>query len=76
VAAISKAELLRLNLAERLDLIEELWDSIATDSQSAEQVPLTQEEQTLLDARLEEHRTDPSAARPWAEVRAAILKQR
>jgi putative addiction module component (TIGR02574 family) len=51
-------------------------DSIATDSQSAELVPLTEEEQTLLDARLEEHRADPSAARPWAEVRAEILKQR
>jgi hypothetical protein len=27
----------------------------------------------MLDQRLREHRNDPSAARPWAEVRAAIL---
>jgi putative addiction module component (TIGR02574 family) len=76
VTAISKAELLELDIAERLDLIEELWDSIATDSQSAEQIPLTEDERTLLDARLQEYRADPRAARPWAEVRAEILKLR
>jgi putative addiction module component (TIGR02574 family) len=76
MAAISKAELLKLEVAERLELIEELWDSIAGDPHGGDQVPLTDEERALLETRLQAHRADPDAARPWAEVRAEILKQR
>jgi putative addiction module component (TIGR02574 family) len=76
VASISKAELLKLDVAERLELIEELWDSIASDPQVVGQLPLTDDERRLLDARLQGHRASPGAARPWSEVRAAILKQR
>ncbi len=74
--AISKAELLKLDVAERLELIEELWDSIAADPHGGDLVPMTHEERALLDARLEEHRTDPGAARRWFEVRGDILKRR
>ena len=76
MATISKAELLKLDVAERLELIEELWDSIAADPDASARLPLTDDERALLDARLEEHRANPSAARPWAEVRAEILKRR
>lgn len=76
MVAISKADLLELNVVERLELIEELWDSIATDSQSAAQIPLTDDERELIDARLREYRASPNEARPWPEVRAEILKQR
>jgi putative addiction module component (TIGR02574 family) len=76
VASISKAELLKLDVAERLELIEELWDSIAADSRSGDLVPLTDEVRALLDARLQEHQADPGAARPWPEVRADILERR
>lgn len=73
---IAKADLLKLDVAERLELIEELWDSIASDPTAASQIPLTDAERALLDERLREHRAHPDAARPWAEVRAEILKQR
>ena len=76
MASISKAELLKLDVAERLELIEELWDSIAADPHGGDLVPMTDEERALLDARLQEHRADPGAARPWPEVRADILKRR
>ena len=72
----SRAELLKLDVATRLELIEELWDSIASDPAAAAQLPVTDTERELLDQRLREHREDPTAARPWAEVRAEILKQR
>ena len=76
VAAISKAELLELEVTERLELIEELWDSIAADPNGGDLVPLTDEQRALIETRLQEYRADPQAARPWAEVRAEILKQR
>jgi putative addiction module component (TIGR02574 family) len=76
VAAISKFDLLQLGVAERLALIEELWDSIAAEPGGAALVPLTEDERRMLDARLLERRANPGAARSWHDVRAEILKQR
>jgi putative addiction module component (TIGR02574 family) len=73
---LSRAEILKLDLASRLELIEELWNSIAEDPAAAAQLPFTQAERTMLDEQLREHRGDPLAARPWDEVRAEILKGR
>lgn len=73
---IAKADLMKLDIAERLELIEELWDSIASDQSAAGQIPLTDDERALLDERLREHRANPDAARPWAEVQAEILNRR
>ena len=76
MAMPSTAELLKLDVPTRLRLIEELWDSIASDPAAASQLPLTEADRALLDQRLREHTENPSAARPWAEVRAEILKGR
>ena len=65
-----------MDVLTRLKLIEELWDSIADEPSAASQLPLTDADRALLDQRLREHEENPSAARPWAEVRAEILKQR
>lgn len=73
MAMPSRADLLKLDVATRLELIEALWDSIAEDPANAAQVALTDSERELVDQRLREHREDPAATRPWAEVRAAIL---
>lgn len=76
MALPSRADLLQLDVATRLELIEALWDSIAEDPTSAAQLSLTDSERELIHQRLREHREDPAAARPWAEVRAAILSHR
>jgi len=74
VALPSKADLLKLDVATRLDLIEALWDSIANDEVAASQLPLTEAERAMLDERLREYREDPEAGQPWAEVRSEFLK--
>jgi putative addiction module component (TIGR02574 family) len=76
MAMPTRAEIRKLDVATRLELIEELWDSIADDQDAVAQLPLTDGERAILDERLREHRENPSAARPWAEVRAEILKAR
>lgn len=76
MAMPSRADLLELDVAARLDLIEDLWESIADDPMGAAQLTLTDADRAMLDERLREHREDPSAARPWAVVRAEILKAR
>ena len=59
----------RLNPAERLRLISEIWDSLP------EQLPpdLTDEQDRELDRRIALMDADPGALRPWAEVEARVL---
>ncbi len=73
--AVDLDELRRLPVADRLQLVEDLWDSIAAEAPD-EALPLTPELAAELDRRLAEHRADPAAARPWPEVRAEILRER
>lgn len=65
-----------LSIAERLKLVEDVWDSIATEQPDAEALPLTQSERAELDRRLAAHAADPGAAVPWSEVRAALTRPR
>jgi putative addiction module component (TIGR02574 family) len=74
MAIPSRADILKLDVATRLELIEELWDSIVDDDAAAAQLPLGDSERAMLDERLREHRSGRASARPWAEVRAEILK--
>jgi len=76
MAIPSHADILKLDVATRLELIEELWDSIVVDEAAAAQLPLTDAERTMLDERLREYRAGRASTRPWAEVRADILKNR
>lgn len=65
-------ELLKLSVPERIQLVEDLWDSIAAD---AEDFPLTDAQKAELDRRLEEHEADPGSAIPWSEVRERLYKK-
>jgi len=64
-------ELLKLPVAERIDLAMALWDSIAEPELQAH-LPLTPEQAAELDRRLDEHRRDPSSAIPWEEVQRRL----
>jgi putative addiction module component (TIGR02574 family) len=64
------ADLLELTPAERIQLAEDLWDSV---SASPESMPgLTAEQLEEIERRLGEHARDPAAALPWEEVRARL----
>ena len=68
---ISISELLKLPVAERIRIVEALWDSIAAAPESLE---LPEAEREELDRRWEAFQRDPSVGSPWAEVRARILR--
>jgi putative addiction module component (TIGR02574 family) len=70
--AIDLEQLKRLPVAERLQLVEDLWDSIAADAPD-EAFPVSPELAAELEQRLAEHRADPTSARPWQEIRAEIF---
>jgi putative addiction module component (TIGR02574 family) len=60
----------RLSVAERLTLVQQIWDSIAAE---AEQAPLTEAQKQEVDRRLAAHEADPQAAIPWDQVEAEAL---
>lgn len=63
-------EILSLSVAERIQLVEDIWDSIAAEP---EELPLTGEERQELDRRLADLERNPGVGRPWAEVKARLL---
>jgi putative addiction module component (TIGR02574 family) len=71
--SVSIEEILNLSVKKRLELIEEIWDSIAS---SQEAIPLTSAQRRELDRRRSVHRADPSAAVPWTEVRSRLQKRK
>ncbi|MGH7474972.1 MAG: addiction module protein [Longimicrobiales bacterium] len=72
MSSVPIEELLKLSVAERIQLVEDLWDSIAADPEG---LPLTEAQKAGLDRRLEEHRADPKSAVPWEEVRERLYKK-
>ena len=60
----------RLTVGERLQLIEQVWDSLR---RGAGVLPLNEAERAVIEARRAEHRADPGAAVAWGSVRAELL---
>ena len=63
---------LNLPLPDRLQLVDELWESILAQ---AEEVPLTDAQRAELDRRLARYEANPESARPWDEVRKRLWEQ-
>jgi len=72
VATVSLSDLLRLSVPERIQLAQDLWDSIAAE---ADALPLTEAERQEIEHRLAEHDRDPTSALPWEEVRARLRER-
>ena len=66
-----REELFSLSAAERMELVEELWDSIASEREG-EWFPLTDAQRQELDRRVKELDEHPERARPWEEVRKRL----
>ena len=63
------AQILELSVAERMQLVEVIWDSI---SAAPESLPLTQWQRDELDRRLAEYEADPSSGSSLEEVFARV----
>lgn len=67
---IDFSEIRKLSIEERLQLIDEIWESIA---ESEGEDPVTDEQRQMFDERLEAHRRAPETSTPWEEVKARLL---
>jgi putative addiction module component (TIGR02574 family) len=72
MSTISVEDLLHLSVAERIQLVEDLWDSIANRPEALE---LSEAQRLEIDRRLAEHDANPETAIPGEDVRAR-LRQR
>lgn len=66
---LAKSNILHLSVSERIQLVEDIWDSIA---EVPEAVDLTEAQKAELDRRLEVYHQNPDEGSPWAEVRKRI----
>ena len=66
-ALISKVK--TLSAADRLELIGAVWETL-----SPEDTPATEEEKTMLDARIQDLEANPVAQSPWPEVQARLQR--
>jgi putative addiction module component (TIGR02574 family) len=62
---------LKLSVSERIQLVEDIWDSIAAEASNT--VELSQAQMAELHRRVAEHRADPSTAVPWEQVRSKLF---
>lgn len=65
------AEIEQLSVAERIQLIDEIWGSIA---ETPNALQLTAEQKELLDERLEAMERNPTEVMTWAQVKANLTK--
>jgi len=67
---VSLADVLELSVPERIQLAEDIWDSVATMPQP---ISLTEDQREELDRRLEDYHNNPEEGTPWETVKERIL---
>lgn len=67
---ITATDTLDLSIPERIQLVEDIWDTIAAE---AELVELTEEEKKAIDERLEAYHQNPNLGSPWEDVFKRIV---
>lgn len=63
------AEILKLSITERIQIVEDIWDSIAAVPDA---VALSDDQKKELDRRIEAYHVNPDAGSPWNEVKERI----
>jgi len=69
MSRINLADILKLPVAERILLVEDIWDSIAA---IPEAIPLTEAQREELDRRLEAYHRNPDEGSPWEEIKERV----
>ena len=69
MGAFAEKDILDLSVSERIQLAQDIWDSVA---QVPESLALSDEEKAEIERRLEAYHKDPDRGSPWAVVRDRI----
>ncbi len=69
---ITATDTIALSIPERIQLVEDIWDTIATE---AEAIELTEDEKRIIDERLEAYHRNPDVGSPWKDVYKRIVSR-
>ncbi len=70
---ISTADIEQLSVAERIQLVEDIWDTIAANPDALE---ISEELGAEIDRRVESYHQNPDAGSSWQDVKKRILSQK
>lgn len=62
-----------LSVAERIQLVEDIWDSIVVESPAA--VQLSEAQRQEIRRRLACHDSEPGSAIPWEQIRVELFQR-
>lgn len=68
---LTVSDVIALSVPERIQLVEDIWDTIAANIESIE---LTEKEKKLINDRLEAYHQNPDSGLPWKDVYEKIIK--
>jgi putative addiction module component (TIGR02574 family) len=68
-----KPDFSQLSIAERIQLVEDIWDSIVAENPAA--VQLSDGQRQEIRRRLADHDAEPSSAIPWEQVRSELFQR-
>lgn len=63
------SDVMDLSIAERIEFVEDLWDSIA---EVPEKVELTEDQKRILNERLKAYHRNPNEGSPWEAIKDRI----
>lgn len=69
MAKLDISDILELSIAERIELVQDIWDSIASIPESLE---LTEEQKLEIDRRIAHLDKAPLSSIPWNDLKAKI----
>ena len=72
MSRLGKDDILNMSISERIELVEDIWDSIA---EVPEAIALTDIQKRELDRRLDSYHKNPDEGSPWEEARMRIQKR-
>ena len=66
-------EILKLSVAERILIAEQIWDSITAEQES---LPITEAQKTELDRRLDDYQASPEEGSSWNEIKNKLVSKK
>ncbi len=66
---LTPSEIKKLSVAERILIVEEIWDSIAAEQESLQ---LTEAQKTELDRRIASCDASPNEGKSWEEIKRRL----
>jgi putative addiction module component (TIGR02574 family) len=69
---ITATDALALSVPERIQLVEDIWDTIISEPETIE---LTENDKKIIDERLEAYHKNPESGSPWVDVYKRLVKE-